>query len=129
MKKLIIIILVGGLGYAAGTVYGKIAAKREDKLPFRLKAGVTMAKPEANGLQVVVKGVIQIEQDKFSKNKDIMLKTDTGDAFVLLNPPFDNALLMNKTNGKTATIKGFYLSQTKSRRYPGIYIQDILEVN
>jgi hypothetical protein len=126
MKKIITLIIVAALGFSAGKIAGKMSLSKQNHLPERFKLGKTGS--ASDGLQLIIKGILKIEVNRANQTHEFLLKIDTGDTYVLFNAPYLNALLMNKIEGKTVKIKGLYISKTKYKEYPGIYIQDILEV-
>jgi hypothetical protein len=125
MRKILLITLVIITGFAAGVVLRRLPIVQQ-KLSGKMKAD--SSKYGALNVQIIIKGILAKEFSNEMQFNTIVLKTDTAGTYVLFNPPYVNALTMNKLYGKTVKLKGLFVPKTKYKDSKGIYIQDILEV-
>jgi hypothetical protein len=76
---------------------------------------------------VILKGVAALESSPSLSASQVVIKTETGQTYFAFNAPYVNTLRF-ECIGKKVKVKGINVTKTTFKGYPGIYIQDILEV-
>jgi hypothetical protein len=79
-----------------------------------------------SGTRIIVSGQVRKESDDIG-SVQLVLETEVGSKYILLNPPFMYRLEKNAL-GKSAKIKGVTIAKTSFKGYPAIYIEDIIEI-
>ncbi len=145
MKKISILILIiflvgaviGGYLFIRKKTQKKPPEKIKIQLPtsevvdaYRIRFSTRIPVPEKS--LMVLKGVVNWEKQEILPGKaqplqEVVLTTETGEKYVLSNPPYVNTLIFNAI-GKKVKIKGLTMGKTSFKNYDGFWVEDILEI-
>lgn len=130
------------LALMSGLAFGgckKVNAHRPQNLPAQVKiklptgevvTAYRMAQkvqPPPSGTRVIVSGKVRKETDDIGSTQ-LVLETEVGTKFILLNPPYIYRLEKSAL-GKKVKVKGVTIAKTSFKNYPAIYMEDILEIH
>jgi hypothetical protein len=129
MKRVLPVVMAAALvAGGAGSLYSK--EKKEVKKvdsPVAATEKVTASQGAPEGVQVILKGMAALESSPSLSAAQVVIKTETGQTYFAFNAPYVNTLRFNCI-GKKVKVKGINVTKTTFKGYPGIYVQDILEV-
>ncbi|MDW8056248.1 MAG: hypothetical protein RMJ13_06035 [Elusimicrobiota bacterium] len=143
MKKFVLLtILVIAAGIGGWYYFFKLKRQQRSpevikiKLPtgevvdaYRIRFSTRIPVPER--AMMIVKGVVNWEKQEIHPKaqplEQVVLTTDTGQKFVLSNPPYVNTLIFNAI-GKKVKLKAVTMGKTSFKDYEGLWIEDILEI-
>lgn len=140
LLSFLILILIG-IGIKYITKNKKIKTQPDTikiKLPsgevvdaYKIRFSTRVPVPEK--VLIAVKGIVNWETQELSITgkvpplKNVVLTTETGQKYVLTNPPYVNTLIFNAI-GKKVKLKGFTMGKTSFKDYEGLWVEDILEI-
>ena len=124
--KRIFLVVALLIAVALSTLFIDSILYKKETLPEKIKSQII--DDENNGLPIIIKGVVLNAYNKWTETNEVVMKVDTGKIFILFNAPYVNTLKINNLFGKTVKLSGLNISKTQYANYPGLYIQDILEV-
>ena len=131
----IFLVLISGLAFSGCK---KVNAHKPQNIPGQVKVKLPSGdivtayrvgqkvQPPPSGTRMVVSGKVRKETDEIG-SVQLVLETEVGAKYILLNPPFMYRLEKSAL-GKKAKVKGVTIARTSFKNYPAIYIEDIIEI-